>query len=51
MAETLFRFGEGIADAAWIRLDRWNALTNVEKASFVPICPDTDTGGIPDDLV
>ena len=27
-------------DAAWIRLDRWNALTNAEKASFAPICPD-----------
>jgi len=27
-------------DAAWIRLDRWNALTEDEKASFAPICPD-----------
>lgn len=27
-------------DAAWIRLERWNALTEAEKASFAPICPD-----------
>lgn len=27
-------------DAAWIRLERWNALTEVEQASFAPICPD-----------
>jgi Uma2 family endonuclease len=27
-------------DAAWIRLDRWNALTDEQKASFAPICPD-----------
>ncbi|MBE7384635.1 MAG: Uma2 family endonuclease [Leptolyngbya sp. SIO1E4] len=27
-------------DAAWIRLERWNALTEDEKASFAPICPD-----------
>lgn len=27
-------------DAAWIRLERWNALTENEKASFAPICPD-----------
>jgi Uma2 family endonuclease len=27
-------------DAAWIRLDRWNALTDAQKASFAPICPD-----------
>lgn len=27
-------------DAAWIRLDRWNALTEEQKASFAPICPD-----------
>jgi Uma2 family endonuclease len=27
-------------DAAWIRLDRWNALTKAQKASFAPICPD-----------
>jgi Uma2 family endonuclease len=27
-------------DAAWIKLDRWNALTDKQKASFAPICPD-----------
>lgn len=27
-------------DAAWIRLEKWNALTDAEKASFAPICPD-----------
>lgn len=28
------------SDASWIRLERWNALTEEEKASFAPICPD-----------
>lgn len=27
-------------DASWIRSDRWNALSDEEKASFAPICPD-----------
>ena len=27
-------------DASWIRLERWNGLTEAEKASFAPICPD-----------
>ena len=27
-------------DASWIRLERWNALTPEEQASFAPICPD-----------
>jgi Uma2 family endonuclease len=27
-------------DASWIKLDRWNALTDAEKTSFAPICPD-----------
>jgi Uma2 family endonuclease len=27
-------------DAAWIALDRWNALTEDEKEQFPPICPD-----------
>ncbi|QLE48832.1 Uma2 family endonuclease [Nostoc sp. C057] len=26
-------------DASWIELDRWNALTDAQKASFAPICP------------
>ncbi|MFP4414669.1 Uma2 family endonuclease [Coleofasciculus sp.] len=27
-------------DASWIKTERWNALTEEEKASFAPICPD-----------
>ena len=27
-------------DASWIKLERWNALTEEQKASFAPICPD-----------
>lgn len=27
-------------DASWIKLDRWNALTPEQQASFAPICPD-----------
>lgn len=27
-------------DASWIKSDRWNALTEGERASFAPICPD-----------
>jgi Uma2 family endonuclease len=27
-------------DLSWIRLDRWNALTDAEKREFAPICPD-----------
>ena len=27
-------------DASWIKLDRWNALTDAQKSSFAPICPD-----------
>jgi Uma2 family endonuclease len=27
-------------DAAWIKLERWHQLTEAEKASFAPICPD-----------
>jgi Uma2 family endonuclease len=27
-------------DAAWIKLERWNALTAAEQTSFAPICPD-----------
>ena len=28
------------ADAAWVRRDRWDALTPDEKARFAPLCPD-----------
>ncbi len=27
-------------DASWMKLEKWNALTEEEKASFAPICPD-----------
>ena len=27
-------------DASWIRSERWNTLTDQQKASFAPICPD-----------
>lgn len=27
-------------DAAWVKAKRWEQLTEVEKASFAPICPD-----------
>ena len=27
-------------DAAWIKLDRWNALTAEQQRKFPPICPD-----------
>ncbi|MBD1846140.1 Uma2 family endonuclease [Cyanobacteria bacterium FACHB-63] len=27
-------------DASWIRIDRWNSLSDQQKASFAPICPD-----------
>jgi Uma2 family endonuclease len=27
-------------DASWVRLDRWNALTEAQKDSFIPLAPD-----------
>lgn len=27
-------------DASWIKSDRWNTLTEEQRASFAPICPD-----------
>jgi len=27
-------------DASWTRLERWSVLTEAQKASFAPICPD-----------
>lgn len=27
-------------DAAWVRRERWDALTEEERESFVPLCPD-----------
>ncbi|AFY37894.1 protein of unknown function DUF820 [[Leptolyngbya] sp. PCC 7376] len=28
------------SDVAWVRLERWNQLSDEQKASFAPICPD-----------
>lgn len=27
-------------DAAWVKLERWNALTQQQKERFLPLCPD-----------
>ena len=27
-------------DASWVKLTKWNALSDVQKAKFAPICPD-----------
>lgn len=27
-------------DAAWVRRDRWEALTSEQKRKFIPLCPD-----------
>ena len=27
-------------DAAWVRRDRWDALTSEQKRKFIPLCPD-----------
>lgn len=32
--------GDRSPDAAWVRLDRWNALTLEQRQGFPPICPD-----------
>ena len=32
--------GDRSPDAAWVRLDRWNALTQQQQERFPPICPD-----------
>jgi Uma2 family endonuclease len=32
--------GNRSPDAAWVRLDRWNALSEEEQETFPPICPD-----------
>ncbi|AFZ36042.1 protein of unknown function DUF820 [Stanieria cyanosphaera PCC 7437] len=32
--------GDRSPDAAWIKNDRWNALTDKQKKGFPPICPD-----------
>ena len=27
-------------DASWVKIDRWNALTQEQQEKFVPLCPD-----------
>jgi Uma2 family endonuclease len=42
-SSTCFKLPNGAdrsPDAAWIKLDRWNALTEEQKEKFPPICPD-----------
>jgi Uma2 family endonuclease len=42
-SSTIFRLpngGDRSPDAAWIKLERWEALTEDERESFPPICPD-----------
>ncbi|MEG5174025.1 Uma2 family endonuclease [Microcoleus sp. B3-D7] len=37
---TLSTCAEKSPDAAWIKLERWNALSPEQKQKFAPICPD-----------
>ena len=42
-SSTGFRLPNGAdrsPDAAWVRRDRWDALTAAQKRKFAPICPD-----------
>lgn len=42
-SSTCFKLPNGAdrsPDAAWIKLERWEALTDEEKQKFPPICPD-----------
>jgi Uma2 family endonuclease len=42
-SSTIFRLpngGDRSPDAAWVKLERWEALTEQERESFPPICPD-----------
>lgn len=32
--------GDRSPDAAWVKLDRWNAMTQQQRKRFLPICPD-----------
>jgi Uma2 family endonuclease len=32
--------GDRSPDVAWVRLDRWQALTPEQRETFPPICPD-----------
>ncbi|HBL11422.1 MAG TPA: hypothetical protein DD379_08450 [Cyanobacteria bacterium UBA11162] len=42
-SSTGFRLPNGAIrspDAAWVRLERWQALTSEQRKKFVPLCPD-----------
>jgi Uma2 family endonuclease len=42
-SSTTFRLPNGAVrspDAAWIKTDRWNTLSDKEKRQFPPLCPD-----------
>lgn len=42
-SSTIFRLpkgGERSPDAAWVKLERWEVLTEEEQDGFSPICPD-----------
>lgn len=42
-SSTIFRLPQGgnrSPDAAWVKLERWEALTEEEQDGFPPICPD-----------
>lgn len=42
-SSTIFRLpngGDRSPDAAWVSLDRWEALTQEEQEKFPPLCPD-----------
>lgn len=42
-SSTMFRLPNGAMrspDGAWVRRDRWDALTEKQRESFVPLCPD-----------
>lgn len=40
-------------DASWVNLDKWNVLSDAQKAKFAPICPDfvVEIASPSDDLV
>lgn len=42
-SSTIFRLPNGAKrspDAAWVKLERWEALTQEERKKFPPLCPD-----------
>ena len=36
----LLNGAERSPDASWVKMERWNALTQAEKERFAPLCPD-----------